>query len=188
MQRKEMSLLNLISVCWLICGLIVFIPSTSPAEKFECVHCYSGIGSLYHLHYELPRTIRWEYRGIFKCESEKMFLNNATSHAIGITHGSGIEREGYLEIIIKDQDGDMIVSRGPQKGMEYKGGLKYGTGKYQEYKDIQITLKREKTIPPEGMLEDLKKYLEQQPPWQKNHSRPFDRCKLWKGTVELPPK
>ena len=120
MQRKEMSLLNLISVCWLICGLIVFIPSTAPAEEFECVHCFSGIGSLYHLDYELPKTIRWEFRGIVRCKSEKMFLNNATSHAIGITHGSGFEREGYFEIIIKDQDGDMIVSRGPLEGMDYK--------------------------------------------------------------------
>ena len=188
MQKKEMSLLNLISVCWLIFGLIVFIPSTSPAEEFECFHCYSGIGSLYHLDYELPQTVRWEFRGIIKCKSEKMFLNNATSHAIGIIHGSDTEKEGYFEIILKDQDGDMIVARGPQKGMDYQDGLKYGTGKYQKYKDIKMTLTREKTIPPEGMLEDLKKYLEKQRPLEMTYSRPFDRCNLWKGTVELPPK
>jgi hypothetical protein len=38
------------------------------------------------------------------------------------------------------------------------------------------------------MLEDLKIYLEKQPPLEMTNSRPFDKCKLMKGTIELPPK
>ena len=123
--------------------------------------------------------------GIFSSNSENNLLNNATSHAIGINRGSGYEREGYLEIIIKDQDGDMIVTRGPRKGMEVKLDFKHGTGKY---KDIKGIFKTETTPPPEGMLEDLQKYLEKQPPWPKTYSGVWKRCKLWKGTFELPPK
>ena len=68
MKRKKMSLLMRISVCSIICGLLAFMPSTSPAEEFECVHCYSGIWSRYHLNYDLPLTFIWEYKGIFLCK------------------------------------------------------------------------------------------------------------------------
>ena len=160
-----------------------------PAEEFECVHCYSGIYSRYHQNLELPSTLIWERRGIFKSNSENKFLNNATSHAIGIQYVSGSYKEGYLEVIIKDQDGDMIVSRGAYEGIfhvkGYKLEFRHGTGKYENIKGSYIT---EMAVPPENMLEDLQKFIEKQPPWNINSRGVFKRCRLWKGTFELPPK
>ena len=58
---------------------------------------------------------------------------------------------------IKDQNGDMIVLRGPRKGVEDKFDFKHGTGKYE---GIKGTFKSELAIPLEGMMDDLKKYME----------------------------
>jgi hypothetical protein len=185
MERYVTILLTRISICLLLSGLFLFIPSTSSAEEFECVHCYSGIWTRYHENYELPTTGTFEYKGIFRSNSENNLFTNSTSHALGINHGSGFEREGYMEIIIKDQDGDLIVARGPRKGIEPKLEFKHGTGKYD---GIKGTFKEEIAVPLEGMMEDLKKYMEKQPPWPDTYSGVFKNCRLWKGTYELPKK
>ena len=152
-------------------GLALFMPGLSFGEEFEGIHCYSGTFTPMNKNRELPMMFSWKQNGIIMSKSENKFLDNATTHWEGVQVRIGEPREGYTVGHIIDPDGDMIAAYGIYKGLGggSKGEFKEGTGKYKGIKG-SFTSKR---------IASGKK-----PPWPGT----YQRCRLVKGTFELPPK
>ena len=111
----------------------------------------------------------YKENGIIMSQSENKFLDNATSHLEGVQVRLGEPREGYSVGHLIDPDGDMIAFYGFYKGLVGKVEFKEGTGKYKGIKG-NFTSKR---------LAFTRKYA-----WPGT----YQRCRVMKGTFELPPK
>ena len=150
-------------------GVIFFNSAPAIGEEFECIRCYSGTFTILHKNRELPMTMSFEQNGIFMSRSANKFLDNATSHWEGVQVGFRESREGYVVGPIVDPDGDMIVSYGAYKGTVHEGEFKAGSGKYKGIK---------------GKWTSSRVAYGKKPPWPNT----YQRCRLFKGSYELPLK
>ena len=150
-------------------GLLIFTPATSFGEEFEFIRCYSGTVTFMNKNKELPMMFSWKENGIIMSKSENKFLDNATTHLEGVQMGLGKRREGYVVGHFVDPDGDMIAVYGAYKGTVHDGEFNAGSGKYKGIK---------------GRWTSSRVAFGKKPPWPGT----YQRCRLLKGTYELPPK